>query len=95
MPDHNPAMTTTRKSSLQDNEQFLLRFDEDGDRAMFAELAALNGRSLNKELVHRLKGSLVVPDDVVKACTDLAPVDALDLAVKLLTRAGLTVSLPK
>lgn len=92
---HNPAMTSTRKSTLQDNDQFLLRFDEKGDRAMFAELAEQSGRSLNKELTHRLKGSLAVPHDVAKACADLKPVDSLDFAVKLFRRAGLKVVWPE
>lgn len=85
-------MTKERKSTLQDEDKFMLRLP-DGMRDQFTSIAKNADRSLNSELVHRLQASLLVPEDVVKACADLAPVDALDFAIKLLKRAGLTVSM--
>lgn len=73
----------------------MLRLPE-GMRKDFADIAKQNGRSLNAELVYRLQATLDVPDDIVKACSDMGDVtDRLDFAVKLFKRAGFNVSIPK
>lgn len=72
----------------------MLRLPE-GMRQQLADAAKQNSRSLNMELVHRLRASLVVPEDVIRACAELSPVsDRLDFAVRLLQRAGMSVSIP-
>lgn len=73
----------------------MLRMPE-GMRARFAEIAERNGRSLNMELVHRLKASLEVLSDIAEACRELSGVtDRLDFAVRIFQKAGLNVSIPE
>jgi hypothetical protein len=88
-------MKKEKKSALQEEDKFMLRLPE-GMRQQFAEIAKQNDRSLNMELVHRLKASLTVPQDVIEACAEMGSVkDRLDFAVRLFQRAGFNVAIPE
>lgn len=66
-----------------------------GMRQQFADIAKHNDRSLNMELVQRLKASLDVPQDIIDACAELGDVhDRLDFAVRIFKRAGFNVVIP-
>jgi hypothetical protein len=83
----------TKKSVLQDEDKFMLRLP-DGMRSELKSISVESGRSLNSEIVYRLKTSLSVPEDIVMACEDLNPIDRIDFAIKVLQRAGFDIKLP-
>jgi len=86
-------MEKQKLSGLQEEDKVLLRLP-DGMRAELKNISTESGRSLNSEIVHRLKTSLSVPEDIVRACDDLNPIDRIDFAIKVLQRAGFNITLP-
>ena len=86
-----------KTSALQDEDKYILRMPE-GMRKQFTELAKQNDRSLNSELIHRLKISLLVPDSVARACEDVGGAkDPVEFAAHVFRKAGLkvTITLPE
>nr|WP_315467165.1 Arc family DNA-binding protein [uncultured Undibacterium sp.] len=86
-------MEKQKLSGLQEEDKVLLRLP-DGMRAELKNISTESGRSLNSEIVYRLKASLSVPEDIVIACDDLNPIDRIDFAIKVLQRAGFNITLP-
>lgn len=78
---------------MKEENQFKIRFPK-GKRQEFADLAQKNDRSLNSELLRRLRMSQFIPDDIAKACEEFGDVkDGLDFAVRLFKRAGISVEI--
>jgi sugar/nucleoside kinase (ribokinase family) len=71
-----------KKSILQEEDKFILRMP-DGMRKQFADIAQINKRSLNAELVHRLSLSLQIPDDKVAYAAQIFKSAGFDVTVSV------------
>lgn len=66
------------------------------ERSAIEKSKVLTKWSMNDEFLHRINQSFSVPEDVAIACAKMPDVkDRLDFAVRVLTDAGMVVSLPK